>query len=100
MPFICIDPSPTKEITGRSGWANFEPMPYGTELPIVASVPDSVARTPDGNLRSRAYQFAADPESAVRIAFLGSRSFSSQKSRIGLIGSASTIASRSTDFHH
>ena len=26
MPFICIAPSPTSAITGRSGWANLAPI--------------------------------------------------------------------------
>lgn len=45
------------------------------------------------NLRCLAYQFAEEPESAVTIALPGSRDDSSWNSRIGLIGSASTMAS-------
>jgi hypothetical protein len=40
---------------------------------MVASVPDSEPRTPAGNCRYRAYQFAADPESAQMIASAGIR---------------------------
>lgn len=46
IPFICIAPSPTKAIPGRSGCAHFAPMAYGTPGPMVASVPDSEPRTP------------------------------------------------------
>ena len=46
----------------------------------------------------RAYQFAADPESAVTIASSGTSSDSSQTIRIGLTGSAASIdCSSSTD---
>ena len=51
MPFICIAPSPTKAIAGRSGWANLAPMTYGTPGPIVARVPDSEPRMPAANLQ-------------------------------------------------
>src|ERR1044072_7397624 len=41
MPFICIAPSPTSAITGRSGFVNFAATAHGTPGPIVASVPAS-----------------------------------------------------------
>jgi hypothetical protein len=50
----------------------------------VASVPDSEPRTPAGNFRCRAYQFAEDPEQAETIAFDGRRCESSWKIRIGV----------------
>ena len=43
-PFICIAPSPTRAYAGRSGCANLAPMAYGTAQPMVAKVPDRVAR--------------------------------------------------------
>ena len=51
------------------------------------------------NFSCRAYQLADDPESAVTIALSGSRGDSSQNSRIGLTGSASTMASASMTSH-
>ena len=99
MPFICIAPSPTKAMPGRSGWAHFAPITYGTPGPMVARVPDSEPRTPAGNFRWRAYQLAADPESAAMIALAGMPLDSSQKIRIGLTGSASVIAVRCTVVH-
>ncbi len=68
--------------------------------PIVASVPDSEPRTSPRNFRWRAYQLADEPESAAMMALSGNRSESSQKIRIGLIGSASVIARRCTVVHH
>jgi hypothetical protein len=50
-------------------------------------------------LRSRAYQFAVEPESAVRMQFSGRRGDNSQNTRCGLIGSADTIARSSSVFH-
>lgn len=72
MPFICIAPSPTSAIAGRSGCANFAPIAYGTPGPIVASVPDSDERMPGRMVRCRAYQLAVEPESEVTIALSGS----------------------------
>src|SRR5207248_4487699 len=43
-------------------------------------------------LRSRANQFAADPESQVRMQFSGRRGDSSQNTRCGLMGLASSMA--------
>src|SRR5680860_270123 len=74
-------------------------MPYGTPGPIVASVPDSDPRMFPVNLSCRAYQLAAEPESALTMASSGSRVDSSENRRIGLIGSASTIASASIVSH-
>ena len=54
---------------------------------------------PARNLRSRAYQLVAEPESAVTITSSGSRDDSSQNSSIGLIGSALIFAWRSTTVH-
>src|SRR3954470_2417105 len=86
--FICIAPSPTNAMTGRSGWAYLAPIAYGTAAPLVARVPASDPRPPARNFRSRAYQLAAEPESEVTIALSGRRGFSSQNNSIGLIGSA------------
>ena len=52
-------------------------MAYGTPGPIVARVPLSEAFIPWRSLTLRAYQLAAEPESAVRMAPSGSRSESS-----------------------
>ena len=71
MPFICIAPSPTNAMPGRSGCAHFAPITYGTPGPMVARVPDSEPRTPARNLRWRAYQLAAEPESAATMASVG-----------------------------
>ena len=68
------------------------PIAYGTAGPMVASVPESDPRTSPRIRRKRAYQFAADPESEVTIALLGSRSDSSHTIRMGLTGLASSIA--------
>ena len=54
MPFIWIAPSPTSAITGRSGYANFAAIAYGTPGPIVASVPESDAIIPARSLQRRA----------------------------------------------
>src|SRR5438128_11713920 len=51
-------------------------------------------------LRSRANQFAADPESQVRMQFSGRRGDSSQNTRCGLMGLASSMALSSRSFHH
>ena len=98
-PFICMAPSPTSAITGRSGCTNFAATAYGTPGPIVASVPESDAIMSRRSLRSRANQFADEPESAVRMQRSGSRDESSQKTRCGLIGSASSWARRSISCH-
>ena len=92
-------PSPAKMMTGRSGWPNLAPMPYGTPGPMVARVPDSEPRTSPRNFSCRAYQFADEPESAATMALAGSRVDSSRNSSIGLTGSASTSASASMDRH-
>src|ERR1700753_4385894 len=68
MLFICIAPSPTKAITGRSGWANLAAMAYGTAAPIDARPPDSEHFMPRRIFRSRAYQLAHEPESLVMMA--------------------------------
>lgn len=49
--------------------------------------------------RSRANQLAADPESAARMQSSGRRELSSEKTRWGLIGSASFIARDSSKSH-
>src|SRR5439155_17028891 len=67
IPFIWKAPSPTSAKTGRSGCANFAAIAYGTPGPIVASVPESDAIIPFRILMSRAYQLAAEPESAARM---------------------------------
>ncbi len=58
----------------------------------MARVPDSDPRMVPRNLRLRAYQLVEEPESAVTIASSGMRWDSSWTTRIGLTGSASTIA--------
>src|SRR5207248_8737507 len=73
MPFICIAPSPTMAITGRSGCTNFAAIAYGTPGPMVESPPDSEAIMPRRMRMSREYQFAAEPESQVRMARSGRR---------------------------
>ena len=60
---------------------------------MVARFPDSDPRIRPRKRSCRAYQLAAEPESAVMMASSGSRSLSSANSRIGLIGSAATAAS-------
>src|SRR3954462_11527127 len=86
-PFICMAPSPTRAITGRSGWANFAPMAYGTPGPMVARGPDSDARMAPRMRRLRAYQLVEDPESAVTMALSGIRFDSSDTIAIGFTGS-------------
>src|ERR1700738_3567617 len=81
MLFICIAPSPTNAITGQSGCANLAAMAYGTAAPLEAIMPRRI-------FRSRAYQFAHDPESLVRITRSGSLGDSSQATRCGLTGLA------------
>ena len=49
---------------------------------------------PARSCRSRANQLAAEPESAVRMQPSGRRGESSQKTRCGLIGSASLMRAR------
>src|SRR6266545_362583 len=98
-PFICIAPSPTSAIATRYGCANFAAIAYGTPGPIVARVPESDASIPLRTLTSRANQFAAEPESEVRMQLSGSREESSQNTRWGLIGSASVIARASISSH-
>src|SRR4051794_10906584 len=86
--------------TGRSGKANFAAMAYGTPQPIVARLPESVPIMPSRIFTSRAYQFAADPESAERMARSGSRDDSSQNTRCGLMGFPGLSARASSTFHH
>src|SRR5215472_895351 len=100
MLFICMAPSPTNAITGRSGWANFAAMAYGTAAPIEARPPESEHIMPRRIFRSRAYQLAQEPESLVKIARSGSRGDNSQKMRCGLMGLAGCIARCSRVFHH
>src|ERR1700761_1320570 len=83
MLFICIAPSPTIAITGRPGCANFAAIAYGTAAPIDASPPDNDAIMPRRIFRSRAYQFAHEPESLVRMTLSGRRGDSSVKARCG-----------------
>src|SRR5919201_2162849 len=92
IPFIWNAPSPTKAITGRSGYANFAATAYGVPGPIVARVPDSDAMLPFFIFSCRAHQFVDEPESAVTIASAGRRCESSQTTRWGFIGSPSIIA--------
>src|SRR3954465_14798862 len=99
MPSIWKAPSPTKQMTGRPGCANFAAIAYGTPGTIVASVPESEARFPLRSFSWRAYQFVDEPESAVMIASSGSTCESSCTTRCGFIGSASIIERRSTMSH-
>ena len=92
-------PSPISATTGRSGWANFAPIAYGTPAPIVASVPDRDPRIPRRIRSTLAYQLATDPESAVTIASSGRTCDISHTIRIGFTGSASTMLCRSTVSH-
>ena len=62
------------------------------DAPLLAEVPDSEPRMSPRILRSLAYQLAAEPESATTIAFSGIRCDSSHTTRIGLTGSADSIA--------
>ena len=88
MPSICIAPSPSEAITGRSGYAIFAANAYGTPGPIVASVPERAAFIPSRSFRCRAHQLVAEPESAVRMQSSGSRELSSWKTSSGLIPSS------------
>ena len=99
IPFIWNAPSPMSAIATRSGKANFAAIAYGTPQPIVASVPESDPFIPERILMSRAYQLAAEPESAARMQPSGSRGESSWNTRCGLSGSASCIARRSISCH-
>jgi hypothetical protein len=90
-PIICIVPSPTQEITGLSGWANFAPSTYVAPGPIVASVPETAAIMPSRSLRFRAHQFVAEPESPMTMQRSGRRRLSSLKTLIGFKGSAVCI---------
>ena len=67
---------------------------------MVARFPDSEPRMSPRKRSCRAYQLAEEPESAVTMAFIGSRPDSSRNGSIGLTGSASTSASASIDRHH
>src|SRR3954453_242413 len=100
MLFICIAPSPTTAMTGRSGCANLAAIAYGTAAPIDASPPDSEHFMPRRIFRSRAYQLAQEPESLVMIALSGSSGDNSQVTRCGLIGFAAAMARLYRVFHH
>src|SRR6202012_5571184 len=78
MLFICMAPSPTSAMTGRSGCANLAAMAYGTAAPIDASPPDSEHILPRLILRARAYQWGREPLSLVLIARSGRRGDKSQ----------------------
>src|ERR1700733_15644793 len=93
MLFICIAPSPTRAITGRSGCANLAAIAYGTAAPIDAGPPDSEHIIPRRIFTSRAYQLAQEPESLVMIARSGSNGDNSQATRCGLTGLALLRAS-------
>ncbi len=54
---------------------------------------------PRRNFRSRPYQLATEPLSAVTMQFSGRRGDSSQNTRCGLIGSAESMARASSTFH-
>jgi hypothetical protein len=54
---------------------------------------------PRRNFKSRPYQLATEPLSAVTMQWSGKRGESSQKTRWGLIGSASFMARLSSTFH-
>ena len=95
-PVICIAPSPSAAITGRSGNANLAPSAYGTAQPIVASVPEMPAFIPARSFRWRAHQLAAVPESAVRMHLSGRSGESSWNTRCGLTGSPGSIARSSS----
>src|SRR5207248_11319828 len=92
IPFINIAPSPTVAVTTRSGDANFAAIAYGTPGRMVARFPESDAIIPRRIFKSRANQFAAEPESATIMQLSGKRGDNSQKTRWGLIGLASCIA--------
>src|SRR5690348_2712975 len=66
---------------------------------MVARPPDKDAIMPRLSLRSRANQFAEEPESPARMQLSGSRDESSQNTRCGLMGSADCIACPSSVFH-
>lgn len=83
----------------RPGWQNFAAMAYSTAGPMVASVPDSEAIMPRRIRTSRAYQLAAVPESHDRMQLSGSLDDISQKTRCGLMGTASCIARASRTSH-
>ncbi len=51
MLFICMAPSPTSAITGRSGWAYLAASASGTAAPIEARPPESDAVIPRTHLQ-------------------------------------------------
>ena len=59
---------------------------------MVARFPDSDPRIRPRKRSCRAYQLAAEPESAVMMASSGSRSLSSANSRIGSAATAASMA--------
>src|SRR5437763_14423307 len=67
---------------------------------MVARLPESDAIMPRRTFKSRANQFAAEPESATIMQLSGSRRDNSQKTRCGLIDFASFIARDSKTLHH
>ncbi len=66
---------------------------------MVARVPDSEPRIVPRMRRWRAYQFAAEPESAARITSSGSSPSRAWATNSGLMGSAATSARRSMTSH-
>src|ERR1700739_4732658 len=99
MLFICMAPSPTNAMTGRSGWANLAAIAYGTAAPIDAKPPDREHIIPRRIFRSRAYQLAQEPESLVMIARSGNNGDNSHATRCGLTGFAPTCARASMSRH-
>ena len=89
MPFICMAPSPTNAITGRSGWANLAAERRAPPGPSWRACPTAIRSC------RRASEVAGVPvgganQSAVTIASSGSRGESSRRAACGLTGSAST----------
>ena len=67
---------------------------------MVARLPESDAIMDGFTFTSRAHQLAEEPESQVRMTSSGSRDDISQKTRCGLMGSASDMARSSIMRHH
>src|SRR3954468_20260711 len=99
MLFICMAPSPTRAITGRSGSAYLAAIAYGTAAPIDANPPERDAFMPRRIFRSRANQLAQEPESLVMITRSGNRGDNSHVTRCGLTGAAGWRARSSSLFH-
>ncbi|SAL88940.1 hypothetical protein AWB74_08813 [Caballeronia arvi] len=100
MLFICMAPSPTSAMTGRSGNANFAAIAYGTAAPIDASPPESEQCMPRFTFKSRAYQLATDPESLVTMAFAGTRVDNSQTVRCGFTPATLVASARFSSVFH